>query len=88
MKIVPQMLPAHVYGHSLVKITFEGGDPVYPYHFGNYFWFPVWIRCVNMWKENLEEARRRFLPDEQVQAEVSMAIGPSSSMSASRAIGC
>lgn len=58
--------------HSLVGI----GKSEYPKSFGNYFSF--WtsrkdaidgtsIRCVNMWSENLEEARKRFFDDGLVE---------------------
>lgn len=57
---------------SLVGI----GKSEYPKSFGNYFSF--WtsredefagasIRCVNMWSENLEEARKRFFRDGLVE---------------------
>lgn len=55
-------IPAQVGLVSLVGVS----GKEYPYKFGNYFSFynhGLSIRCLNMWAENLKEARVRFLDD-------------------------
>lgn len=63
-------IPAVVGVMSLVGV---GND--YPLSWGNYFdfapedrrtMFYTSIRCLNFWAENLNEARKRFLPDGKV----------------------
>jgi hypothetical protein len=59
------------------------GSKEYPLSFGNYFdfanddrksMFYTSIRCLNFWAENMTEARRRFLPDGNV--DVLLYAGP------------
>lgn len=68
-------IKADVGMESLVGI----GKSEFPKSFGNYFSF--WttredafsgmdIRCVNMWSENLKEARKRFFPDGLVEGVI------------------
>jgi hypothetical protein len=65
-------IPAMIGMTSLVGVN----QKEYPYSFGNYFSFhnPSFdiddydgIRCLNMWKENFKEAKKRFLTDEYVE---------------------
>lgn len=63
-------IPARVGGMSLVGVGKER-----PCSWGNYFWFSrsydggvfEGVRCLNMWAENLNTARERFLPDGMVK---------------------
>lgn len=61
-------LPTVVGTQSLIGVS-----PQRPCSWGNYFWIPNpdpgagSIRILNMWAENLEEARKRFLPDGKVK---------------------
>lgn len=54
-------LPAYVSSQSLI-----GTGPDRPCSWGNYFWIGE-VRILNMWAENLETARERFLPDNQIK---------------------
>lgn len=70
-------IPAHVGGMSLIGTT-----DARPVGWGNYFWFQrahvpnvggeyfEGIRCVNMWAENLNTARKRFFKDEMVKVRL------------------
>ena len=60
---VKTKIPARVGMMSLIGVCDE-----FPVSWGNYFWFREGeARCVNMWAENLDEARIRFLPDGMVE---------------------
>lgn len=71
MNVERKMIQATVGGHSLVGIDTE----TLPVSFGNYFSFTgggSWqtsLRCINMWKENLEEAAKIFLPDGLIEVD-------------------
>lgn len=54
-------LPAAVSGQSLIGVGHQR-----PCSWGNYFWIDE-VRILNMWAENLETARERFLTDNKVK---------------------
>lgn len=58
-------IPAKVGCMSLIGVRTDS----YPVEWGNYFSFAGenFPRCVNMWEENLEEAKKRFLPDGMIR---------------------
>jgi hypothetical protein len=60
---VKTKIPATVGMMSLIGVRGE-----FPVSWGNYFWFGNnGPRCVNMWSENLDEARVRFLTDGAIE---------------------
>lgn len=60
-------IPAKVGMMSLVGVNKSS----YPTRRGNYFDFVFGgLRCTNMWAENLQEARKRFLDDGLVEVDV------------------
>lgn len=65
MKVEEKYIQAKVGGMSLIGVGKER-----PCGWGNYFWFWGQTRCINMWAENLETARERFLKDGLVKVRI------------------
>lgn len=77
-KVMETKIPADVGMMSLIGVR----SP-FPVGWGNYFWFSrecnppeiqteayEGIRCLNMWAENLREAKNRFLHDGMVKVRI------------------
>lgn len=72
MKVEEKYIEAQVGSMSLIGVGKER-----PCSWGNYFWFSrsskdprEGLRCINMWAENLDTARERFLHDGLVKVRV------------------